>query len=78
MDEEDRGRRIAQARAAAGKTQRELALEIDCDVGTLSRYERDALTPGVDVLVKIAKACSTSLEWLATGAGSAPVQATGT
>jgi len=72
------GQRIAAARRAAGLTQSALARRAHADVGTISRYERGALKPSVDVLIKIAKACSVSLEWLATGAGSAPVQATGT
>lgn len=72
------GKRIAGARIAVGLTQSALARRVHADVGTISRYERGALTPSVDVLIKIAKACSTSLEWLATGAGDGPTQATGT
>lgn len=66
------GSRIAKARHAATKTQAALAKDLEVDVGTVSRWERGALSPSVDALVSIAKACKTTLDWLATGTGAAP------
>lgn len=59
------GRHIQEARIAAGhNNQAEFARQIGVTPTTLWRYERGDITPGVDVLLRIARLTGRTVEWL--------------
>jgi tetratricopeptide (TPR) repeat protein len=60
------GRRLRQARDAAGLTQRDLSFE-GCTAAYVSRIEAGARIPSLQVLREFAKRLDVSLEYLATG-----------
>lgn len=57
------GDRIREARAAKGWKQRELASEVEVEPITVSRWERGATTPDLDVLRLVAEATGKSLSY---------------
>ncbi|HVD24860.1 MAG TPA: helix-turn-helix transcriptional regulator [Gaiellaceae bacterium] len=57
------GGRIRQARAARGWKQRELASEVEVEPITVSRWERGATTPDLDVLRLVAEATGKPLSY---------------
>lgn len=58
------GQRIAEARHAAGLTQRQLGDAIRADQMTVSRYERGAMEPGAATLRKLAQALGVTSDHL--------------
>jgi transcriptional regulator with XRE-family HTH domain len=72
------GGRIRQARAAKGWKQRELASEVEVEPITVSRWERGATTPDLDVLRLVAEATGKPLTYFVSdepeprGAGTDP------
>lgn len=65
------GRRIAEARRAAGLSQEDLADRANVRAPTISRYERGQFSPRADKLGPIADALGTSIDWLFRGAAPA-------
>ena len=57
------GDRIRAARAAKGWTQKHLAAEVDVEPITVSRWERGATTPDLDVLRLVADATGKPLAY---------------
>lgn len=57
------GGRIREARAARGWKQRELASEVEVEPITVSRWERGATTPDLDVLRLVADATEKPLSY---------------
>ncbi len=57
------GTRIARARAAAGLSQRALAEKVELSAMAISKYEREEVTPGTDVLLRLAKALGVRVEY---------------
>jgi len=57
------GERIKAARAGRGWKQRHLAAEVDVDPMTVSRWERGATTPDLDVLRLVATATGKPLSY---------------
>ncbi|MBS7328542.1 MAG: helix-turn-helix transcriptional regulator [Oxalobacter sp.] len=66
------GRNIAKARKSVGKTQAQLAEQIDVDTLSISRIERGAVAPSLATLSKIANAIDMPLPHLFTGTSTAP------
>ncbi len=66
------GRNIAKTRKSAGKTQAQLAEQIDVDTLSISRIERGAVAPSLATLSKIANAVEMPLPSLFTGTSTAP------
>ena len=66
------GRNIAKARKSAGKTQAQLAEQIDVDTLSISRIERGAVAPSLATLSKIANAVDMPLPNLFTGTSTSP------
>jgi len=69
------GNRIREARASKGWKQRELASEVEVEPITVSRWERGATTPDLDVLRLVADATGQPLSYFVAdeserGAGS--------
>jgi transcriptional regulator with XRE-family HTH domain len=62
------GGRIREARAAKGWKQRELASEVEVEPITVSRWERGATTPDLDVLRLVAEATGKPLSYFVAGA----------
>ena len=60
------GDRIREARAAKGWKQRELASEVEVEPITVSRWERGATTPDLDVLRLVAEATGKPLSYFVT------------
>ncbi|MGH3369659.1 MAG: helix-turn-helix domain-containing protein [Nocardioidaceae bacterium] len=58
------GERIKQLRKEAGWSQGELAERVDTDARQISRYENGRITPGLDVLARIAQTLDISLDHL--------------
>src|SRR3954471_13510439 len=56
MGKEPVGERIREARADRGWKQKELAAEVDVEPITVSRWERGATTPDLDVIRAVADA----------------------
>ena len=48
------GRNIQAARQAAGLTQRQLSIILDCNQNTISRWEVGATKPDLDTLARLA------------------------
>ena len=59
--EKSLGARIVALRERLGKSQAGLARELDISPGSLWRYEQDKVTPGHDMLVKMAGALQCSV-----------------
>jgi transcriptional regulator with XRE-family HTH domain len=57
------GDRIREARAAKGWKQRELASEVEVEPITVSRWERGATTPDLDVIRLVAEATGKPLSY---------------
>lgn len=57
------GNRIERARNAAGLSQRALAEQIELSAMAISKYERDEVIPGSDVLLRLAKALGVRVEY---------------
>ena len=57
------GDRIREARASRGWKQRELASEVEVEPITVSRWERGATTPDLDVLQLVAQATGKPLSY---------------
>jgi transcriptional regulator with XRE-family HTH domain len=57
------GDRIREARAAKGWKQKNLAAEVDVEPITVSRWERGATTPDLDVLRLVAEATGRPLSY---------------
>lgn len=66
----DFGNKIAQLRKQKELTRDELAKEVGTSGAIIGRYERNEITPSVDVAAKIAEALEVSLDYLV---GSASV-----
>ncbi len=62
------GGRIREARASKGWKQRELASEVEVEPITVSRWERGATTPDLDVLRLVADATGKPLSYFVAGA----------
>lgn len=62
------GSRLAEWRAALGKTQAAFGEQVGIHLGQLKKYEQDRTIPGGDVLSVIA-ATGVNLNWLLTGIG---------
>lgn len=61
------GDRIREARASKGWKQRELASEVEVEPITVSRWERGATTPDLDVLRLVAEATDKPLSYFVAG-----------
>lgn len=61
------GRRLAEARKAAGLSQEDLATKVGVRSGTISRYERGAFQPRTDKLEPIVDALGVSSDWIFRG-----------
>ena len=66
------GDRIREARASKGWKQRELASEVEVEPITVSRWERGATTPDLDVLRVVADATGKPLSYFVAGDEDAP------
>jgi transcriptional regulator with XRE-family HTH domain len=62
-EKKELGGRIREARAARGWKQRELASEVEVEPITVSRWERGATTPDLDVLRLVADATGRPLSY---------------
>jgi transcriptional regulator with XRE-family HTH domain len=67
------GDRIREARSGKGWKQRELAAEVEVEPITVSRWERGATTPDLDVLGLVAEATGKPLSYFVGGAEPAQV-----
>ena len=65
------GDRIREARASKGWKQRELASEVEVEPITVSRWERGATTPDLDVLRLVAEATEKPLSYFVAGGDDA-------
>lgn len=61
------GGRIREARASKGWKQRELASEVEVEPITVSRWERGATTPDLDVLRLVADATGKPISYFVAG-----------
>lgn len=61
------GDRIREARASKGWKQRELASEVEVEPITVSRWERGATTPDLDVLRLVADATGKPMSYFVAG-----------
>jgi transcriptional regulator with XRE-family HTH domain len=66
------GGRIREARAARGWKQRELASEVEVEPITVSRWERGATTPDLDVLRLVADATGKPLSYFVAAESEQP------
>ena len=66
------GGRIREARASKGWKQRELASEVEVEPITVSRWERGATTPDLDVLRLVADATGKPLSYFVAGEDERP------
>lgn len=68
MDEKGLGKRLQQARQAAGLTQQELCEKADLSYSTLAKIERGAIkSPSIFTIQQIAAALNTSVDTLMSG-----------
>ena len=67
MAKEPVGERIREARADKGWKQKELAAEVAVEPITISRWERGATTPDLDVLRLVADATGKPLSYFVSG-----------
>lgn len=71
MDEKGLGKRLQQARRAAGLTQQELCQKADLSYSTLAKIERGAIkSPSIFTIQQIAEALNTTVDTLMSGAAS--------
>jgi transcriptional regulator with XRE-family HTH domain len=70
------GNRIREARASKGWKQRELASEVEVEAITVSRWERGATTPDLDVLRLVAEATGKPLAYFVADAEPAADEVT--
>jgi transcriptional regulator with XRE-family HTH domain len=68
----DVGTRIAEARAAAGRTQTDIANQLGVKVSTIDRWEHGTASPRSNRLAALAGILGVSLSWLIVGYGSEP------
>jgi transcriptional regulator with XRE-family HTH domain len=68
------GGRIREARAAKGWKQKELAAQVDVEPITVSRWERGATTPDLDVLGLVADATGRPLSYFVGPASHASTE----
>lgn len=66
------GTRIREARASKGWKQRELASEVEVEPITVSRWERGATTPDLDILRLVAEATEKPLSYFVAGEDEQP------
>ena len=66
------GNRIREARASKGWKQRELASQVEVEPITVSRWERGATTPDLDVLRLVADATEKPLSYFVAGDDEPP------
>ena len=59
--------RIKQAIDKSGKSQRQIARDAGTTAATISRYISGERMPNAAIILKLAKACGASIEWLLTG-----------
>ena len=59
------GEKIVELRKEKGWSQDELAEKIGSDGRQISKYENNKITPSTEVLIKLARAFNTSLDYLA-------------
>ena len=69
---EDLGPRIRAARAEKGWKQKHLAAEVDVEPMTVSRWERGATTPDLDVLNVVAEATGKPLSYFVDAGSGTP------
>ncbi|HEU4573766.1 MAG TPA: helix-turn-helix transcriptional regulator [Chitinophagaceae bacterium] len=62
------GQRVTIVRKQKNLTQTELAAQIGTSGNIVSKYERDFITPSIEVAAKIAEVLGTSIDYLVTGA----------
>ena len=67
------GEKIRAARAAKGWKQKHLAAQVDVEPITVSRWERGATTPDLDVINRVAEATGKSVSYFVGGEEEAPV-----
>jgi transcriptional regulator with XRE-family HTH domain len=67
-DKADLGERIRAARAAKGWKQKHLAAQVDVEPITVSRWERGATTPDLDVINLVAEATGKPVSYFVGGA----------
>lgn len=70
--------RMREARIVAGLSQSEVARRLGVQPHTVYRYERQGLTPSVNLLAELADTLGVSLDWLVRGVGSAAEASPGT
>jgi len=58
------GERIRKSRNMAGLSQSQLGDRIETDANTISRWERDSISPKAETIIKIAQALNTSVSYL--------------
>ena len=63
------GERIKQARKASRLSQRDLAAQVQVSAMAISKYERDQAVPGSEVLLRLAQALNTSVDFFFRPAG---------
>lgn len=63
------GKRIKYARRKISFNQEKLAQAIGVSTGSVGGYETAKSYPSVEVLIKIAKVCNVSIDWLIRGEG---------
>jgi transcriptional regulator with XRE-family HTH domain len=66
-DKADLGERIRAARAAKGWKQKHLAAQVDVEPITVSRWERGATTPDLDVINLVAEATGKPVSYFVGG-----------
>src|SRR3954447_20447121 len=71
------GERIREARASRGWKQKHLAAEVEVEPITVSRWERGATTPDLDVLRLVADATGRPLSYFVDESGAATEAPTG-
>lgn len=64
--------RMRVARLAAGLSQSQVARLLNVTPHTVYRYERQALTPSLSHLARLARELGVSIDWLVTGDGKGP------
>jgi transcriptional regulator with XRE-family HTH domain len=68
----DVGTRIADARAAAGRTQTDIANQLGVKVSSVEKWERGSASPRSNRLTALAGILGVSLSWLIVGHGDQP------
>ena len=71
-DRTDLGERIRSARASKGWKQKHLAAELQVEPITVSRWERGATTPDLDVLNRVARATGKPVSFFVAGPSGQP------